>query len=289
MIRPLTSADTADALELLRARPLQNLFLEYVVASGVLGRVPGFLGWSPARRLEAIAMVGPLGGTALEVRDANAFAPLAEAIARTPLRPRHLVGSEDVTVPFFREYERFAAKLRWSRREAVLALGSRDLRALAPAGVRVRVEPARESDLAELTANSAEQHREDLREDREAADESAFRQRHAQDLRDGRWWVVRERGRIVFQVHVGAATPRAVQLGGVFVPADSRGRGIAKTGVRAICAKLLDRHELVTLYCDENNTVALRVYEQVGFRFEFFNRSYLLEQPSARSEQLGYG
>ena len=82
---------------------------------------------------------------------------------------------------------------------------------------------------------------------------------------------------------------RAVQLGGVFVPADSRGRGIAKTGVRAICAQLLERHELVTLYCDENNAPALRVYEHVGFRFEFFNRSYLLEQPSARSEQLGYG
>ena len=224
-------------------------------------------------------MVGPLGGTALEVRDANAFAPLADAIARAPLRPRHLVGSEDVTVPFFREYERFGAKLRWSRREVVLALGSRELRAPGPDGERGRVEAARESDLAELTANSAEQHREDLREDREAADESAFRQRHAQDLRDGRWWVVRERGRIVFQVHVGAATPRAVQLGGVFVPADMRERGIAKSGVRAICAKLLERHERVTLYCDEDNAAALRVYEHVGFRVEFFNRSYLFEPP----------
>lgn len=281
MVRPLTAADTAGALELLRARPLQNLFLEYVVASGVLGRVPGFLGWSPARRLDAIAMVGPLGGTALEVRDPRAFAPLAEAIAREPLQPRHVVGSEDVTVPFFREYERFAAKLRWSRREAVLALGSRDLRERSPAGRPGCVEPARESDLAELTANSAEQHREDLGEDREASDGSAFRQRHARDLRDGRWWVLRQRGRIVFQVHVGAATPQAVQLGGVFVPADSRGRGIAKEGVRAISAKLLERHELVTLYCDEANATALRVYERVGFRVEFYNRSYLFEPPRA--------
>ena len=288
MVRPLTVADTLDARSLLRVRPLHNVFLDYVIAQGVLGRVPGFYGWTPGGRLEAILMIGPQGGTALEVRDASAFAPLAAAAASSPLRPRHIVGSEDVTEPFWREYQRFAAGLRWTRREPVLVKRRADPREPRAANEQARLELAREADVAELTANSAEQHREDLHDDRAAADPSGFRERHANDVRDGRWWLVRERGRIVFQVHVGAASAQAVQLGGVFVPLASRGRGHATAGVRGICARLLERHELVTLYCDEANEGARRVYERVGFQLAFCNRSYLLDEPCAREVSRGY-
>jgi RimJ/RimL family protein N-acetyltransferase len=288
MVRPLTSADTHDARALLRARPLHNVFLDYVVAAGVLGRVPGFHGFALHGRLEAILMIGPQGGTALEVRDASAFAPLAAAASRSAPRPRHIVGSEDVTEPFWREYHGFAAGLRWTRREPVFVVSRAGLRAAPASGAHAVLEPARASDVAEITANSAEQHREDLHDDREAADARGFRERHANDVRDGRWWIVRERGRIVFQVHVGAAGAQAVQLGGVFVPPAVRGRGHAIAGVSGICARLLERHAQVTLYCDESNERARRVYERVGFREAFCNRSYLLEESPSREERFGY-
>ena len=163
-----------------------------------------------------------------------------------------------------------------------------DLCAPLDTAERVVLEPAREADAAELTANSAEQHREDLHDDREAADPAGFRERHASDVRDGRWWIARERGRIVFQVHVGASSATAVQLGGVFVPPELRGRGHATAGVRGICARLFDRYEIVTLYCDEANERARRVYERVGFRECFRNRSYLLDEPASREERAGY-
>jgi len=288
MVRPLTVADTLDARALLRARPLHNVFLDYVVAAGVLGRVPGFYGFAPHDRLEAILMIGPQGGTALEVRDASAFAPLAAAAARAALRPRHIVGSEDVTEPFWREYQGYASGLRWTRREPVFAACRADLCDPGVVAERALLQPARASDVPELTANSAEQHREDLHDDREAADAAGFRERHANDVCDGRWWIVRERGRIVFQVHVGAASAQTVQLGGVFVPRELRGRGHATAGVRGICARLFERYEVVTLYCDEANEGARRVYERVGFREAFCNRSYLLEEPSSREERIGY-
>ena len=288
MVRPLTVADTLDARALLRARPLHNVFLDYVVAAGVLGRVPGFYGFAPNGRLEAILMIGPQGGTALEVRDASAFAPLAAAAARGALRPRHIVGSEDVTEPFWREYQGYAPGLRWTRREPVFAARNADLCEPLAAAERARLQPARISDAPELTANSAEQHREDLHDDREAADAAGFRERHANDVRDGRWWIARERGRIVFQVHVGATSAQTVQLGGVFVPRAVRGRGHATAGVRGICARLFERYEVVTLYCDEANEAARRVYERVGFREAFCNRSYLLEEPAVIEARLGY-
>jgi RimJ/RimL family protein N-acetyltransferase len=279
MVRPLTLADTADARRLLRARPLRNVFLDYVVSAGALGRVPGFFGYEARRRLLGILLVGPLGGTALEVQDPDAHGPLAIAAASGALRPRHIVGSEDVTEPFWREYVRHGADLRWSRREPVFAMRLEDLMRSSDGTRPVRVEPAREAEADEVIANSAQQHREDLGDDRHAADTAGFRDRHLKDLRDGRWWVSRQRGQIVFQVHVGAASATAVQLGGVFVPSWARGRGHATRGMRAIAARMLERHDLVTLYCDEDNTAARRVYERLGFRRVFSNRSYLLNEP----------
>jgi len=279
MVRPLTVADTADARSLLRARPLRNVFLDYVVSAGALGRAPGFFGFESGGRLVGIMLIGPLGGTALEVQDPAAHAPLADAAARAALRPRHIVGSEDVTEPFWAEYERHAPALRWSRREPVFAMRAEDLERTDDGSRLVRVDPARQAEADEITQNSAQQHREDLGDDRYAADEQGFRERHHRDVREGRWWVSRVRGQIVFQVHVGAASATAVQLGGVFVPTWARGRGYATRGMRAVAARMLERHDMVTLYCDEANSAARRVYERLGFRRVYSNRSYLLDEP----------
>jgi RimJ/RimL family protein N-acetyltransferase len=279
MVRPLTLADTADARSLLRARPLRNVFLDYVVSAGALGRAPGFLGFESGGHLVGILLIGPLGGTALEVQDPAAYAPLADAAARAALRPRHIVGSEDVTEPFWGEYARHAPALRWSRREPVFAMRAEDLARSDDASRLVLVDPVRPGEADEITANSAQQHREDLGDDRYAADEAGFRERHHRDVREGRWWVSRVRGQIVFQVHVGAASTTAVQLGGVFVPTWARGRGHATRGMRAVAARMLERHDLVTLYCDEANAAARRVYERLGFRRVYTNRSYLLDEP----------
>ncbi len=287
MVRPLTLADTADARSLLRTRPLRNVFLDYVVSAGALGRAPGFLGFEARGRLLGIMLIGPLGGTALEVQDPAAHGPLASAAASARNRPRHIVGSEDVTEPFWREYVRWAPELRWSRREPVFAMRAEDLERTAAGALSARVDPARESEADEITENSAQQHREDLGDDRYAADEIGFRDRHHRDVRDGRWWVSRQRGQIVFQVHAGAASATAVQLGGVFVPSWARGRGHATRGMRGIAARMLERHDMVTLYCDEANAAARRVYERLGFRRVYSNRSYLLNEPLDGAPTIG--
>jgi predicted GNAT family acetyltransferase len=49
--------------------------------------------------------------------------------------------------------------------------------------------------------------------------------------------------------------------------------------VTAIAARLLERRPSVTLYCSEDNAAARSVYERIGFRRVFYNRSYLLEAP----------
>jgi predicted GNAT family acetyltransferase len=276
VVRELTAADTADACVLLRARPIHNVFLDYVVSSGLLGRVPGFWGWIPSGRIEAILMIGPLGGTALEVRNPAANEPLALAASRAAVRPRHIVGDEGVTVPFFAAYARFAPRVIWERREPYY-LVSRSERP-RPEKEPLKIERATERDLEETLANSALQHREDLGDDRCGADPEGFRRRHAKDLRDGRWWVARDAGRIVFQVHVGAENAHVVQLGGVMAPPEARNQGWATRGMAAIVDRLLEWRPAVGLFCYEHNTAARRVYERVGFRVLFYYRSWLLDE-----------
>ena len=278
MIRPLDEGDTAAVLALLRKRPLCNLFLEHVVSSGVLGRAPGFWGAYPDAQLAGVLMVGPQGGTALEVTDERAYPALAEQAAGLDLRPRHIVGSEDVTAPFWECYRARADPLIWTRREPFYRADRDTLR--PPGGAAGRIEPARAKDLDELVANSARQHIEDLGDDRYGADPQSFRRRHQRDIDQQRWWLLRAGGRITFQVHVGPENAHAAQIGGVITAPDLRGRGLATRGVAAIAAHLLERRPTVVLFCGEDNTAARRVYERVGFAAVFHNRSYLLQAPS---------
>ncbi len=178
-----------------------------------------------------------------------------------------------MTAPFWEAYRPHAPPVIWSRREPFYMLSRLEDDDTGP---ERRVSPARERDLAHVVENSAQQYREDLKVDRFGEDAQAFRARHAVDVRDGRWWVLRSGGRVVFQVHVGAHNDAAVQLGGVFTHPEFRRKGIATEGMRAVCRELLRRHPAVSLFCDEANDRARALYERLGFRTVFHYRSWLL-------------
>jgi RimJ/RimL family protein N-acetyltransferase len=276
VICELAASDTAETLLLLGARPLHNVFLEYVVRAGALGRMSGFMGYRSGNRLEAVIMIGPNGETALEVRNRDAFVPLAEAAHGSPVQPRHIVGAEETTTPFWQHYSVFGATPRWERREPFYVVTEPDLRR-AHRGDATRMVAATEADLDEIVVNSGMQHREDLKDDPLGDDPEAFRRRHLRDIREQRWWTLRDRGRIAFQVHVGPENAHAVQVGGVMTPPDLRGRGYASRGLTAIADQLLRHRPAVTLFCDEGNVAACGLYQKVGFQRLFYYRSWLLE------------
>lgn len=277
-IRALQAADTLPALRLLAPRPFHNVFLEHLVRAGALATLPGFYGYFSEGQLEGMLLVAPGGATSLEVRDPDAYEGLARAAAEAPTTPRHIVGAEEVTRAFWNVFEPLAAPVVWVRREPLYLLTRESLQPGPVGEVGETIEPAREADLDSIVRNSAAQFREDLRQDREAEDPAAFRARHEREIRESRWWVLRERGEVVFQVHVGAENRDTVQLGGVYTPVDRRGRGRATRGMLAVALRLFAKRPAVTLFCDESNGTARRVYERVGFRVLGWYRSWLLER-----------
>lgn len=94
-----------------------------------------------------------------------------------------------------------------------------------------------------------------------------YRARVAQLISRG-WSFARVEGdRVVFKAEVAAATPHACQIQGVYVAPDRRGEGLGTAGMAAVVALALEHiAPVVSLYVNEHNSGARRVYEKVGFR-----------------------
>lgn len=74
-------------------------------------------------------------------------------------------------------------------------------------------------------------------------------------------------GEVVFKAEVASLTPDAAQVQGVWVPPERRGEGLALSGMAAVVDHVLrDLAPVVSLYVNDYNAAARRVYERVGFR-----------------------
>jgi uncharacterized protein len=95
---------------------------------------------------------------------------------------------------------------------------------------------------------------------------AAYRARVTELVRTGRSYARIEDGRVVFKAEVGAATPHACQVQGVWVPPDLRGRGHASRGMAAVVAQARRTvAPVVSLYVNDFNAPARAAYRRAGF------------------------
>jgi uncharacterized protein len=86
-------------------------------------------------------------------------------------------------------------------------------------------------------------------------------------LRIGRSYARIDNGKVVFKAEIGAITPQACQIQGVWVDPDLRGRGHAVAGMAAVVEHALKCFApLVTLYVNDYNLPARAAYRKVGMR-----------------------
>ena len=95
---------------------------------------------------------------------------------------------------------------------------------------------------------------------------AAYKARVSELIRSGRAFARIEDNRVLFKAEVGAATPQACQVQGVWVRPDHRGQGLAAPGMAAVVNVARESiAPVVSLYVNDFNAPARATYLRSGF------------------------
>ena len=240
--------------------PVERVFLEDVARRG-LGR---FTAVESRGRLQALCHVG--SNVVPSGRGCDAFAEVAAAG-----HARMVIGDERAVTELWDAVRGRVPEPREDRPgQPVYVLEE------APEAGETGLRAATHDDLELLVPACAAAHFEEIGIDPLERDPESFRWRTRMQIEDGRSWIWREDGTILFKAEASAWTPRAVQLQQVWVDPDARGNGFAQRGMRDLCRVLLGRVPTICLFVRSDNAPAIRVYEAIGMRQVGTYRSLIL-------------
>jgi len=263
--RVLDDSDRDEALALLDADPVANVFVASRVRS--VGLNPARLGgqmWGFGPR-GAIASLCYAGANLVPVNAGpeavHAFADRARKQGR---RCSSIVGPAEAVSLLWERLEPHwgaARAIRWA--QPVMAIARQPSVPADPLVRRVRPE-----EFETLLPACVAMFTEEVGISPNLGDGGAlYRTRVAELIRIGRSYARIEGGRVVFKAEIGAVTPHACQIQGVWVHPELRGRGYAVAGMAAVVeASLACFAPVVTLYVNDFNHSARAVYRRVGFR-----------------------
>ena len=263
-VRALTTEDLPALRELLDRDPLVNLFVRHRVdLTGLQERLMGGRVWGYYDGDELVSACHAGANIVPVEATPGALQAFADQILAEGVRPASLVGLRSAVMPM------------WERVEPTWG-PARSLRPFQPFLVldddpdvepdpRVHRVVLDEFDV--LYPACVAMFTEEVGINPEAGGAGGYRARVAQLISQGWAFAIIEDGEVLFKTEVGAATPYACQLQGVWVRPDRRGEDIAVGALAAVV-----RHvratvaPVVTLYVNDHNRSARRTYERVGFR-----------------------
>jgi RimJ/RimL family protein N-acetyltransferase len=254
----LAPAGVDDALAYLSARPHDNVYVGWVIASS-RGSGEEVLLWRDDRgRIAGICYFGPQIVACGDDAAIDAFA----AACRRSRPTRMIVGPRPAIERLWQRTRDFLpepAAVRTSQPVYML-----DRAALRGAPFDAGVARATLGEVDEIVPHSAQMIAGEIGGDplRTNAD---FRARTARIVERGWWWNYRVGGTLAFMCNVGSAAFGTAQLQGVWTPPGLRGHGHATRALAAIAHRLLDDYATLCLYVNDFNAPAIALYERVGF------------------------
>ena len=261
-LRRLRGSDLPDLLELLSEQPVHNLFLEYRVRAVSLDS-PWFGGdvWGhyEGNRLvaacHAATNVIPVGRF-----DDHLLESFALRVRRRPAAS--IVGDAHVVAALWQLLEPAWGPARSLRMNQPLLAISGD--PLVEPDTRVRAVLIDEFDVVYPTCVAM--FFEEVGTDPERGNRDGYRARVAQIISQGWSFAIIEDERVLFKAEVGAVTPTACQVQGVYVAPEIRGEGLAAPALAAVVQQARERiAPTVSLYVNDHNIAARRAYARVGF------------------------
>lgn len=130
-------------------------------------------------------------------------------------------------------------------------------------------------DLDALVPACAAMHREEVGIDPLERDAVGYRERIRELVLKKRSIVLVENGTIVSKCEYSAVTDESVQLMGVWTHPQHRRHGYSRITLRETCGHLLRERKTVTLFVNDFNTPAIRLYEEIGFHRIGLNRALI--------------
>lgn len=132
-----------------------------------------------------------------------------------------------------------------------------------------------EEDLDVLVPACAAMHREEVGIDPLTRDAVGYRERIRDLVRRKRSLAWIEKGSVIFKCEFSAVTRHAIQLMGVWTAPEFRRQGRARQGMAEVCGHILKQGKTVTLFVNDFNGPAIRLYESLGFRQIGRNRALI--------------
>lgn len=264
-LRLLDNRDHAEVLAVCATDPVANVFVESRVRA--LGLDPGRLGaqmWGhePEGRLTSLCYSGanlvPVNATPA------AIAAFAERALRQGRRCSSVVGPDDQVGELWTRLRPSWGPPRDIRpAQPLMAIEGAPAVPPDPAVRRVRPE---EIDI--LMPACIAMFTEEVGVSPIGSDGGAsYRARVAELIRTGRAFARIEKSKVIFKAEVGAVTPRACQVQGVWVRPGYRGRGLAAPGMATVVEEARRAiAPVVSLYVNDYNLPGRATYVRAGFR-----------------------
>ncbi|MFD8467835.1 GNAT family N-acetyltransferase [Streptomyces cyaneofuscatus] len=264
--RVLEPSDLGAALAILESEPVANAFVTSRVQVAGLDpwRLGGEMwGWYADGRLRSLCYAGanlvPICAGPEAVR---AFADRARRAGR---RCSSIVGPAEPTALLWRLLEPGWGPAREVRANQPLMVTESPSAEIAPDPLVRRI---RKDETEILMPACVAMFTEEVGISPLAGDGGLLYQaRVAELIGAGRSFARIDDGKVVFKAEIGAATPQACQIQGVWVAPEHRGKGLSETGMAAVLRyALADVAPVVSLYVNDYNAPARKAYRRVGFR-----------------------
>lgn len=263
-VRGLTSHDLPMVRALLDRDPGVNVFLRHRVdVTGLRERIVGGRVWGYFDGGDLVSACHAGSNIVPAEATLDAVEAFAEQVLLDGIRPASVAGLQSVVMPLWERLAPFLGPARSIRPiQPFLVLDHDPAKRSDP---RVRRVTMDEFDI--LYPACVDMFIEEVGVDPETSGGHGYRARVAQLISQGWAFAIIEEGEVLFKTEVGAASPHACQLQGVWVRPDRRGTGVSSAALAAVVRQVQqDVAPIATLYVNDHNAAARAAYRRVGFR-----------------------
>lgn len=263
-VRLLGDGDVRVVERLLDGEPYAGAQVAERVGSGGLAwwrHEARVFGYGSTQRLDAVCWIG---ANVVPVRASpSAAQAFADLVAAEPRACSSIVGSADAVLAMWSRLDRLWGPPRDVRDcQPLLATGTR-----APVRCDPHVRLVRPDEVGVLYPAAVAMYTEEVGVPPAGEGDHSYRDRVVDLVRARRAYARFVEGRVVFKAEVAVVTRHTAQVQGVWVAPEWRGRGIATAGMAAVLDDVLRRvAPTVSLYVNDYNETARRVYGRCGFR-----------------------